>query len=191
MSHDFTLALHQFLTYGDASTNFDLARQYHEQGQTAPALGFYLRAAALAGEKDDPTLSYNSLLLIAECIRSQSRRGWSEENALLQAVSLDPSRPEAYWLLSCFYEREQKWQESYTFAKMAEFVRKSGKKHNNLLVGVKFKPYSPLFQVAVAAYWVGRRDESRKVFKKILGMNMNADYERAVFENLNKIGTGV
>jgi len=81
--------------------NFQLGLWYEEQGQTAPAVSFYLRAAEFGNGN---LLTYESLLRLALCLNRQGSRVFTVKGVLLRAISVMPNRPEGYFLLSRLYE---------------------------------------------------------------------------------------
>jgi hypothetical protein len=89
--------------------NFNIAKAYEEIGQTAAAMSFYLRTAEY-GYNTHPLLVYSSLIRISYCVEDQSGREHTLENSLFQAIQYMPTRPEAYFVLSRYYEKNQKWQ---------------------------------------------------------------------------------
>ena len=164
--------------------NYEVANEYLALGQSASAVSFFLRCAEY-GEQG--ILVYGSLCQIARCFDSQTNREYSVSNTLLQAIALDDSRPEAYFLLSQFHERQRQWQECYTFATLGK--RYGSNKMRNLSVGY-LGEYCFDFELAVAAYWIGRRDESFNLFKKLDAMEIASEYREAVKSNLEKLNAG-
>lgn len=167
----------------DPELNFEVAVKYEEMNQTASAVSFYLRTAEYGYDKT-PVLVYASLCKLAQCFEDQKDRAWTVSNCLLQAVQYLPYRPEAYYLLSKFYEQAAQWQESYTWAEMGlekEIM-------TNLPVDVGFLGRFCLeFQKALAAYWVGRKEESKKMFIKLSQRDLPISYQKAIEENLGRL----
>jgi tetratricopeptide (TPR) repeat protein len=164
--------------------NFDAAVEYERQNQTASAVSFYLRTIEY-GHESHPTLVYASLLKMAHCFDDQNDRHATVSNCLLQAVAYLPYRPEGYFLLSQFHERLGQWQECYTWANMGL--------HNQLTsplpVHVGYEgSYVLLFEKAVAAWWIGRKDESIQIFGRLNAMEIDPGYKTAVQNNLERIG---
>lgn len=165
--------------------NFAVAEEYLKLNQTASAVSFFLRCAEY-GESDEncKTAIYNSLLAIAKCFDTQKGREHSVVNTLLQAITFDSDRPEAYFFLSNYYERSQQWQESYTFAVLGQRI--TG--FNELPVNLGYDgAYCLEFQRAVAAYWIGRKEESLELFKKLANQPLLPHYAEAVKQNLEKL----
>lgn len=170
----------------DYLLNFNVAKKYWELGHTPAAVSFFLRCAEY-GESDPKAKNYvyASLLAISKCYENQTNRDYSVTNALLQALAFEDARPEAYWLLSVYYEHKQQWQESYTFAVLGlawEWETEP------LPIDIGYQWYSCMFQQAVAAYWIGRLDESRRLFIELTYRDLEPVYENAVKENLRKLG---
>ena len=163
--------------------NFNVAVEYERQNQTASAVSFYLRTAEY-GVESHPSFVYASLLKVAHCFDDQNDRQVTVSNCLLQAVAYLPYRPEGYFLLSQFHERLGQWQECYTWANIGL--------HNQLNaplpVDVGFEgQYVLLFEKAVAAWWIGRKDESVEIFNRLNAMNIDPGYKVAVQNNLARI----
>jgi tetratricopeptide (TPR) repeat protein len=165
--------------------NLALAVEYEKLGQTASAVSFYLRAAEY-GYQTHVDLTYAALIKVASCIDRQTGRGLTVSNSLLQAVEYLPTRPEAYWALSVFYELAGQWQESYTFASLSLT-------HNRqvfeLPVDVGYHDwYSATFQKAVAAWWVGRKSESLAALRKLAAdERCPENYRKASKDNLDRL----
>ena len=163
--------------------NFECAVEYHRLNQTASAISFYLRTAEY-GYFRHKEIAYASLLKLAECFEHQTGREHTVSNCLLQAIAYDPSRKEGYLLLSQYYEKAGAWQESYTFATMG--YQLADKEPLPVHVGY-FGEYCLEYQIAVAAYWIGRKDESLALFNKLLTLSIEPHYEASVKSNLERL----
>ena len=164
--------------------NFKIAREYELIGQTAAAMSFYLRTAEY-GYDTHPNLVYASLIRMSYCIEDQSNREHTLKNALFQAIQYLPKRPEAYFILSRYYEKSQKWQQCYLFAEL-------GLLHTSriepLPVDVEYYgKYCLEFEKGVAAWWLGRRNESKDIFEKLLKQDIPEQYKTSISENLKKL----
>jgi hypothetical protein len=176
----------------DASTdplnpekNLAIAVEYEKLGQTASAVGFYLRAAEY-GYKTDYLLTYAALLRVSICIEGQKDRSLTVSNVLLQAIAYMPDRPEAYLLMSKFYEKSGAWQESYTFAVMGSWHTRQ---LFDLPVDVGYPgAYALDFQQAIAAWWIGRQDESLTMLRELAYDKFtNEEYREAALSNLRRL----
>jgi tetratricopeptide (TPR) repeat protein len=166
--------------------NLAVAFEYEKLGQTASAVGFYLRAAEY-GYKNKPFTTYAALLRVSICIEGQKDRNLTVSNVILQAIAYMPDRPEAYLLMSKFHEKSGNWQESYTYAQL-------GLMHTrqifDLPLDVNYPGrYALDFQSAVAAWWIGRRSESLEELKDLLNYPIGPEYLAAVKTNLERLDT--
>ena len=165
--------------------NLDVAIEYEKLGQTASAVGFYLRAAEY-GYNNDGFTTYAALLRVSICIEGQKDRGLTVSNVLMQAIAYAPNRPEAYLLMSKFYEKSGAWQESYTFASMGLMYHRE---IWELPVDVGYPgAYALEFQQAIAAWWLGRKDESLASLRYLSNNRfVDKEYAAAVADNLARL----
>lgn len=165
--------------------NFSCATEYQKLNQTASAVSFYLRTAEF-GVDTHKNIVYTSLLKIAECFKDQKDREWNVTNYLLHAISYLPNRPEAYFLMSQYFENASQWQESYTWASMGINADHSLEK---LPADIGYEHFYCLeFQKAVAGWWTGRKDESKFLFEKLNKYeHISLKYKNAVNNNLERI----
>jgi tetratricopeptide (TPR) repeat protein len=153
--------------------NYDLGLYYDLIGQTASAVSFYLRCAE---RSKIPEVQYECLLKAASCFEAQGKRNFTVRGLLQHAVSILPKRPEAYYLLARFYEREDRdgsWQDSYMIASIGEKVADFNSKPLRNSVDYPGS-YAVTFQKAVAAWWCGLCEESRDLF---IELNKNLDLD--------------
>lgn len=165
--------------------NFNCAVEYERINQTASAVSFYLRTA----EYGDGVLVYNSLLRLARCFEDQNDRIHTVSNAILQAVAHLPSRPEAYFMMSQFHEKQGNWQECYTWARLGLSVDEP---EQQLRASVGYYGKFVLeFEQAVSAWWIGRLEESVNLLKYLSCIEIPKEYEDAVKNNLERINVTV
>ena len=171
----------------NAYNNFLLGEYYFEQGHTASALAFYLRSAEYG--KFNLAI-YESLLMVAKCLAIQGRRGTTEKGLWLNAVAFAPERPEAYLFLSEWAESRQQYHDAYTYAVtgIANAANASAITPNAGYENV----YQLYFQKAVTAWWIGRSQESRDEFIKLVnqGETLNDKYKKLVQSNITSLGSG-
>ena len=163
-----------------------IASEYHRLGQTASAVSFYLRTAEY-GYYSHGEYVYASLLKSAQCFENHTGRENSVRNLMEKAIAYSPKRPEAWFLLSRWYERNQKWQESYTAAEVG--IQNLPSIFFPLPIDVEYAGDFVLpFQKGVAAWWVGRQDESEQIFRDLLQQNLPDLYRNAVKANMDRLG---
>jgi tetratricopeptide (TPR) repeat protein len=163
-----------------------IATEYESIGQTASAVSFYLRTAEY-GYYSHPEHVYASLLRSSECFEGQKGRTHTVLNLILKAIAYIPQRPEAWFVLARYYERNQKWQECYTASEVGLTFSQLDLKPLPLSVGYEGE-YVLTFEKAVSAWWVGRKDESLSLFHELNKKELALIYKNAVEENLSKIG---
>ena len=164
-----------------------LAVEYEKIGQTASAVSFYLRTAEY-GFYTHHEYVYASLLRASHCFEGQKNRTTTVLNLILKAIAYNPQRPEGWFVLAQYYERTVKWQESYTAAQTGLVFSADGDAPLPIPVGY-LGEYVLTFQKAVAAWWVGRKDESLSLFTSLLSQeDIAPNYLDAVKANLAKLG---
>lgn len=171
----------------DGRKNYNLARWYEKQGHTSPALTYYLRASERSDDKD---LTYISLIKGYYCYDSQGSRDNSAKILLQNAISFYPQRPEAYFLLSQFYERQENWQESYIYASIG--LENCDFNLPNLIDDVGYPgKYGLIFQKATCGYWWGKGQEARILFQDLINnYQMEKKYYDLVVSNITRLGSG-
>jgi FkbM family methyltransferase len=165
----------------NSQKNYDLARWYHEQGQTAAAITFYLRAA---DRTKDLTLAYECLLHTASCFRQQGNREYTVKSLYQKAVSILPNRPEAYFFLAKFDEYKKNYSDCYTTCNIA--LKISDFNLPSLHKDIDYPgKYGLLLEKAISAYWWGLGNESREILKDLLlNYEMSDEYIQNVKDNL-------
>jgi tetratricopeptide (TPR) repeat protein len=163
--------------------NLNLAKYYHSIGQTASAISYYIRTAE---RTEDKTLMYACLLSASDCFNSQGCRNNSVKGLIQSAVALNPKRPEGYYLLSRFYEREKNYHDSYLISSIGLEVSNFDCESLPLVVDYPGK-YGILFERAVSSWWCGLCDDSRKYFLELKNeywSMMDVSHRKAVMDNL-------
>ena len=166
----------------DPKLNFAVAIEYERLNQSASAVSFYLRTAEY-GRTSHPLLVYTSLIKLAQCFESQNDRLATVSNALLQAISYEPQRREAYFFMAQFCEREKQWQEAMTWTSIGLVYPE----RDDLPIDVGYKSYGLLYERAVCAYWIGRRDISCELFNHLLELDLAPEYRASVEDNLRRL----
>lgn len=181
----------------DPSANWALALHYDDLGQTASAISFYLRTAE---RTENGLLQYTCLLRAALCFARQGTRGFTVKGLLQHAIALQPRRPEAYFLLSRYYERETydgHWQDCYTIASIGEAVgypvaRIDQEDMPPLPAPVDYPQYhyGLKFEKAVSSWWCGLCEESKALFEELLLYHpLDPVHYAATFHNLKMLGS--
>lgn len=168
----------------DPEINFKLANYYYSIGQTASAVSYYIRTSE---RTEDKKLMYTCLLAAANCFDLQGCRGNSVRGMLKNAMAVLPQRPEAYFFLSRFYEREKNYQDSYLIASLGE--KFSNKDSDSLEIDVGYPGfYGIIFEKAVSSWWCGLCDESCDLFYVLRdNYEMDESHRSAVNGNIERL----
>jgi tetratricopeptide (TPR) repeat protein len=167
--------------------NFNLALEYDNIGHTASAISYYLRASE---RSCDLELSYTSLLRMGLCFEIQGNRDQTVKGIYQQAIGVLPKRPEAYYLLSRYYERTSQYNESYTMAEIA--LSNCQFDLSPLIVDVQYLgKYGLLLEKAISSWWWGKKVECKSLFEYLYKNYFNemSDTDKnIVLDNMNKLG---
>jgi hypothetical protein len=172
----------------NAEKNYVLAQWYEEQGHTAPALTYYMRAAE---RYNDNIFAYKSLIRASFCYRSQGSRDGTEKILLENALNLLPQRPEAYYFLSLLYEKRKEWQNCYIYSNLGLVCYNQN--IDDIGITEYHNKYLLIFQKAVAAWWWGKGMESRKLFHSLVDDYWNVmddTHKNIVEDNITRLGSG-
>ena len=176
---DFQNTLHSYIMDPfNAEKNFELGVLYDNEGHTASALSFFLRTAELSDDKD---LVYESLIKCALGFKEQGDRIYSAKSLLYHAINTCPQRPEAYWILAQIYEQKGEWHEAHNAICLAEEFMVN---HKPTRSDIGYEgDYVVLFQKAVTIWYIGGRDDARRMFRELLA---NYDMSPTFIENTNR-----
>ena len=167
----------------DPKLNFDVAVEYEKADQIASAVSFYLRTAEYGKEWGDLYV-YTSLLKLAKCFNDQTDRLTTVETCLMQAIGYDPDRPEGFFLLSQFHERQGNWRKAWVYSRIGQNVANDDFGFSPLPADVGYVSYGLEFEEAVAAWWLGRKQESIDIFNELLRLDISDEYRQAIEANL-------
>lgn len=143
--------------------NYELGLAYKNLGHTSSAISYLLRAAE---RSEDLNLSYECLLLIADCFIQQKNRDFTVKGLYLHAITVLPKRPEAYYLLSKLYETRAEYSECYTISEIGLNISDFDLPPLRTYFGHSGK-CGLMFQKAFVSWWWGKGTESRKLFKEL------------------------
>ena len=167
--------------------NFNLGVWYWNDGHTAPALSYFLRCAERA---EDNLLAYEALLWSHQCYEKQGTRDSTARTLLQHAVNLLPTRPEAYFLLAKFHGKREQWTDAYSISHQGlTFMEKNPEPLKNS--GGYMGEFALLYEKAVAGWWWGKSNETRKLLQDIKNnYELPEQYEKSVQDLLMTYGVG-
>ena len=167
--------------------NFNLGVWYENDNHTAPALSYFLRCAERSYDTDKD-LAYEALLHASHCYDKQGTRDGSSRSLLWQAQMFLPKRPEAYYLLAKIAEKNQWWQDCYSTCELGLLYCDFDCPDLKTYVDYPGK-HGLMFLKANSAWWWGKGDESRFLYKHILeNYELNENDYKLVEEKYNSIG---
>lgn len=145
--------------------NFELGLEYEKIGQTSSAISFFLRCAERS-HKIDPNLSYESLLHMGLCYDTQGGRKKTVNSCWKKAISLLPTRPEAYYHLCRLYNWESDYDEAYTFSTIALEFCDFNCKPLKIKLNIEPNTYRIclLFEKGLSSWWWGKHSECEEIF---------------------------
>ena len=169
--------------------NYELGLAYKNLGHTSSAISYLLRAAE---RSEDLNLSYECLLLIADCFIQQKNRDFTVKGLYLHAITVLPKRPEAYYLLSRLYESKNEYAECYTISEIGLNISDFDLPPLRTYF-VHSGKCGLMFQKAFVSWWWGKGTESRKLFKELAFKywdELDENLKSSVENNLMRIGAG-
>ena len=156
----------------DPLKNFNLALEYHKYNQTAIALSYYLRCAEFT---DNKIISSESLLRASLCVNTQRGRDEKELYLIKHAITASPNSIEPYYIASLFYSwrsgnipEKRFWLDSYQYACLGVNIIENGCKSEPFMTNFGYTEYNIYFQKAFAGSNIGKIDEAREIYTKIL-----------------------
>lgn len=160
--------------------NLALALYYWDMQHVSPALSFFLRCAELTKEKD---LSYACLLMASKCYELQKNRDTITKNLLMNALTLSPDRPEAYWALSNFHLNKEEYSECYLFSTQA--LNFCNFKYNPLPINTGYEGKHQIqLNKAVSAYWWGKREEALSLLNYLKNEKLSSNLINFIEEQI-------
>jgi len=162
--------------------NYWLAYEYEKAGQNAAALSFYLRCAELSKDRD---LVYECLIKTWLMMHKTKKRPWFEKQQLLTAITQNPKRPEAYYLLSTLHESEKEWKECYYYAstglELCDFNLPK------LRTDITYPgDFALPMQKAFSSWYVGRREQCKELWLQLYNRSdIYGRYKELAKENID------
>lgn len=155
----------------DQYHKFWLGREYAKIGHWASGMGYFLSAAE---HTDDDNLAYECLLQKAVGFDIIKEREAHFKNCSITAISINPKRPEAYYMLCLYYattedvREEDRWQQIYSWAQVGKIMAESYD-GPELMEDIGYrKDFIFDYYLALSLWWIGRFAESSQTFKKLL-----------------------
>jgi GT2 family glycosyltransferase len=165
--------------------NFDLASAYEKEKQYAAALSYYLRCAEFTKNK---VLASECLL---RCSFSMDNQGGRDQKALhfiKQAITASPCSMEPYYTASLYFSWRGKWSDSYLYASLGLNIYENDIQTKKFGIDVGYSDYNLYYQKALSGIKIGKINEARQIYTKILSDFDIADNIREIINNeINKL----
>ena len=156
----------------DSKINFNLGYAYEKEKQYASAFSYYLRCAEFT---EDKVLASEALLRCSLCLNNQGGRDQKELHFIEHSISTSPNSLEPYLLASRFYSwrsgntpENRHWLKSYMYACMGINILENNIQERRFYMDVGYKNYELYNQKAFAGTNIGKIDEVREIYIKIL-----------------------
>jgi len=162
-------------------TNFKLGYTYETAGQTAPAVSYYLRTA----EKTENTdVQYESLLRLANCFKKQKNRNFTVTGIYNRAITVKPTRPEAYFLMASFQLEIKDYQAAYLYSTIG--LSLISENQVALMTDLVYKEKIDLEYIQAKSGWyVGFYKKSKQMLNELKNRpNIGQHYKDLIEEDL-------
>jgi glycosyltransferase involved in cell wall biosynthesis len=163
---------------GNARYAYYLAQSWRDAGQHERALQAYERRAAMGGFEEEV---FHSLLQAARLARLLKRPAAEVIDRFLRAHDARPGRAEALGdLASYLRDCGNRWPSAYLVSQRATAIPRPD---DVLFVEPEWYAWRCLDEFSIAAYWVGRYEESREACERLLGSGALPQAHRARVES--------
>jgi glycosyltransferase involved in cell wall biosynthesis len=145
---------------------FYLAESYRDAGEKAKALEWFQKRVKMGGWAEE---IYWSKLQIGHMLKAL---GFSDEMvglAYKEAHFYRPHRAEAVYYLVELFNEQERYKEAYELLKIQAFLPKPERK-DSLFNEDWIEQYGLMFQLSIAAYYVGNYEESLELCNRLMNM---------------------
>ena len=159
-------------------TNFKLGYSYELAGQTAPAVSYYLRTAEKTDKLD---VQYESLLRLANCFKRQKNRNFTVTGIYNRAITVQPTRPEAYFLMANFQLEIKEYQNAYLYSTIGLSLINNS--HDKLMTDLTYEGQFELEYIQAKSGWyVGFYNKAKEMLYDLRNRNDVSQYYKSLIE---------
>lgn len=144
---------------------FYCAQSYRDAGEQEKALNYYAKRSKMGGWAEEVYVSLLEAAKLVECLTLDVN---SVESAYIQAYNYLPTRIESLCYLASFCRRQGYFEKAYLYAKMGSLVQQP---ENGLFVEPDCYNWKIQDELAIAAFYVGKKEEARQINSKLLKRN--------------------
>jgi glycosyltransferase involved in cell wall biosynthesis len=148
------------------------AQSYRDASMKEESLKLYIQHSKMGGWIEE---QYVSLLEAAKIIESLSNDINTIENAYLAAYNRHPARIESLCYLSAFCRKQKLFDKAYFYSKIGYNIIKNNemiKPVNALFLEFACYDWKIIDELAVAAYWIGKKQEAAYLNNLLLNNNL-------------------
>jgi len=146
----------------DTRSQFYLAQSYRNAGHYDKAYDAYRKRAAMPGWDEETFMAQLEVGRIAILLKKTGQVVLEE---LLKAYDLRPQRAEPLHDLARYFREKMNYGRAYVFAKTGTLIPRP---NDILFIAEEVYAWRLLDELAVAAYWVGKYEESKSCCEEIL-----------------------
>jgi len=161
---------------GNARYAFYLAQSYKDAGDPATALYWYRRRAQMNGWVEE---NWYARYMVAQLLEWTERDGVAE--AYLETYQYRPVRAEPMYHLAKWHRLRHEFALAYLYAKQGASMTTPNDK---LFLDLSIYDWRLKEELALSAYYVGRKDEGHIVLKNLLQQPLPPEVKERVINNL-------
>jgi glycosyltransferase involved in cell wall biosynthesis len=160
---------------------FYAAQSYRDAKLPNESLKLYLQRSKMGGWVEEQYVSFLEAGKLYEQLQPDDISG--VENLYIAAHNCQPNRAESLVYLSSYCRRNKLFDKSYFYSKIGSTISKP---HNGLFIEQACYDWKIIDELAIAAYWIGKKQEAASLNLALLTSGMLPQYEKnRVIKNLS------
>ncbi len=165
--------------------NFELAYAYEKEKQYAAAISYYLRCAEYTSNN---TLASECLIRCSFSISKQGGRDQKELHYIKQAMGASPCSLETYHVASLYFSWRGEYRDSYLYSCLGINIHENNLQKQPFSKEINFSIYDLYCQKAICGSKIGKFNEARQIYIKILQNFKLSNHTRSyIINNVNAL----
>lgn len=160
---------------------YDLAHAYYEDGNLEKALEMFTKRISMGGSEEEIYHSLYNIGLIEEGLEASFD---VVSNSYCKAYAYCPKRVEPIFRLAQYLGRKQNFTLGYALSKLAVTIPKP--QEGDCLENWVYE-YGALFELAHCSFNLGKMDEARLIYERLLKKELPEEIKEACEQNLDQI----
>jgi glycosyltransferase involved in cell wall biosynthesis len=165
---------------GNSRYVYYLAQSYNCDGNREKALETFQRRLAMGGSDEE---IYHSLYMIGTLQESLEFSNEEITNSYCKAFAYRPTRAEPIFRLAQFVNRKHNFPLGYALCKLAATILQP---NDMTYVENWIYEYGALSELAHSAFWLGKIEESRAIYEKLLVKKLPNPIREQIVKNLEQ-----